>query len=519
MNTSSGNQSHGTGRSKSTFMNDSTGRGHHIPQKPYEVDTMMIKIICNFGGVFLPRPSDGELRYVGGERHLVQINRGMSLFELTSKTTKFMRQAHSIKYHLPGEQLNMLISITSDEDLRNMIEECIVLERNKERLTLYLFSDDDRAHFDVARASKAEKEAQFIGLINGLTRPSEASGVKNLGSSSTNDLDKVILPSHSTIVEPPRTSSGQPEKTLPTPTFLTRMTRKEYKVQNSEGDNSITSSGRRMNNVHFVSPVPSKWEPRSGNALSRQQPGLQRTTTIMIGKEDQAREAQEKESPRKEMLIPLDNSNVNASSSNSNSNSLMTCTSRSAFEMSTPLAKDHQTRSDDNNLKPRRHSIQEEGMPHSAVDRLSKDSDLQLQNNKMEMPEQREESGTPVQFNDDAHLSANVQNLKKSVATNSREKQQPAVSFMYSNTAEMKPNILVRVASERIRERSSSPRPDEQTSKMIKSRSVGADSDSLQIKSPSPEAEDNTTPSISELEVHPCIMFDMLICRKHYFYA
>ena len=53
------------------------------------------KFFCSYGGTFLPRPSDSELRYVGGERHLVQINRDMSWSELTCKTTKLIRQAGS----------------------------------------------------------------------------------------------------------------------------------------------------------------------------------------------------------------------------------------------------------------------------------------------------------------------------------------------------------------------------------------------------------------------------------------
>ncbi|TVU40224.1 hypothetical protein EJB05_13677 [Eragrostis curvula] len=494
---------------------------------------MRIKFICNFGGVFLPRPSDGELRYVGGERHLVQINRDMSWYELTCKTTTFIRRHHTIKYHLPGEQLNMLISITSDDDLRNMIEECIALEQNKERLTMYLFSDDDdqhRVHFVVARASNAEKEAKFIALINGLISPSKALGVQNLGSTSTNDLQQALFPSHSMSAGPPKISSVQPEKTLPTPSFLTRMARKEYRAQISDGDDLITSD-KNMAGVQFGSSVTSesmhaaKRETPIANDVSRQQ-GLQRTTTIMIEMGHQARGA--KGLPRKEMLMPLDNSSADASSLNSNNSSLTPRTKRSTYEIPASLLKDsqktidQQTRSKDK-LKPRRHSTQEEGVSHSAVDPLRKKSNLQLQINKMEMQEPSHESGT-VQCHDDVYLSANVHIPEKSVAKNNREKQQPALpitcthtkndtyskptsnggdkvlSCPFTPTMEPKPNILVRASSERRLERSNSPRPDEQSSKIIKSRSVGAGGNSLQIGSSSPEVEDNAASLISEVE-------------------
>ena len=39
-------------------------------------------------------------------------------------------------------------------------------------------------------SSDAEKEAHFIALVNGLTRPTPASRMQSLGSNSTNDLDE-----------------------------------------------------------------------------------------------------------------------------------------------------------------------------------------------------------------------------------------------------------------------------------------------------------------------------------------
>jgi hypothetical protein len=37
-----------------------------------------IKFMCSFGGKILPRPSDGALRYVGGETRLISITKGFS---------------------------------------------------------------------------------------------------------------------------------------------------------------------------------------------------------------------------------------------------------------------------------------------------------------------------------------------------------------------------------------------------------------------------------------------------------
>jgi hypothetical protein len=549
------------------FSDTSSSPGSHkrFPPNPYQVQPRKIKFICNFGGTFLPRPSDGELRYVGGERHLVQINRDMSWNELTCKTTKLIRRDHIIKYHLPGEQLNMLISITSDDDLHNMIDECIVLQANRERLTMYLFSakdDEHNVHFLVARSSDAEKEAQFIALINGLTRPTVASRMQSLGSTSTNDLDQVMigikedrLPAameeedslyikakspQRVVVEPPKTSSALLEKTLPTPNFLTRMAKKD-KAQNSEGN--LITSGRKISGVHFSPSVPSESihaAQRGGGsdqAVSRHQPELQRTTTTIIEKGHQVPGAQEKRPPRKEILIPLENSNANQLSSNSNNNSPTPHTSRAAYEMPASLSRGpdktaNQQTGSNNNKKPGRHNSQEV-ISHLAQEPPMKNNNYQLQN-KMEMPAHGSESATPMQCHDDMGISSNQHTLEKSVATNSRTKQQPAVPIASGNTlkkghpsklssnseetilsssftssdktTELKPHTLMRPSSERQQERSSSPRPDE-SSKMIKSRSVGADRNSPQIIIPSQEVKDNTVPLISELEVPHCILF------------
>ncbi|CAL5034266.1 unnamed protein product [Urochloa decumbens] len=513
----------------------SSGSQNWYPPNPYQVQSRKIKFICNFGGTFLPRPSDGELRYVGGERHLLQINRDMSWHELTCKTTKLIRRDHIIKYHLPGEQLNMLISITSDDDLRNMIDECIVLEANRERLTMYLFSakgDEHNVHFLVARSSDAEKEAQFIALINGLTRTTVASRMQSLGSTATNDPDQVTVgikddrlpagtkeenslymegkPSQRIVAEPPKASSVPLEKTLPTPNFLTRMAKKD-KVKNRESD--LITSGRKITGVHFSPSVPSesvhaaKRGAGSDQAVSRHQPELQRTTTIIIETGLQATGAQEKGSPRKELLI----------SSNSNTN-------RTTYEVPASVSRapkktaNQQTSSDNNKMKPGVHNSQEEGMSHSAQEPQTTNKNYQLQN-KMEMPRY-----------DDMGISSNQHTLEKSVATNSGMKQQPEVPITSSNTSkkdhpsnvscnseetilstsftssdkttDLKQHTLVRASSARQQELPSSPRPDEQASRMIKSRSVGADRNSPQIVVPSQEVKDNTVPLNSEIEEH-----------------
>ncbi|KAL0336091.1 UNVERIFIED_CONTAM: hypothetical protein Sradi_4821000 [Sesamum radiatum] len=73
---------------------------HNLTPKP-------IKFLCSYGGRILPRYPDGKLRYHGGETRMGEMC-GSSV---------------SLRCQLPTEDLDALVSITSDEDLANLIEE------------------------------------------------------------------------------------------------------------------------------------------------------------------------------------------------------------------------------------------------------------------------------------------------------------------------------------------------------------------------------------------------------------
>ncbi|KAL0699491.1 hypothetical protein Bca4012_055613 [Brassica carinata] len=88
-----------------------------------------VKFLCSFGGKIMPRSSDEKLKYVGGETHIVSIRKNLSWEELKKKTSAICQQLHSIKYQLPGDELDSLISVSTDEDLQNMMEEYNGLER------------------------------------------------------------------------------------------------------------------------------------------------------------------------------------------------------------------------------------------------------------------------------------------------------------------------------------------------------------------------------------------------------
>ncbi|KAH7427341.1 hypothetical protein KP509_10G040200 [Ceratopteris richardii] len=82
-----------------------------------------VKLMCSYGGRILPRPQDNQLRYVGGESRIAVVSRNITFSELVTKLSRMFKSSVIIKYQLPYEDLDALISVTSDEDLENMMEE------------------------------------------------------------------------------------------------------------------------------------------------------------------------------------------------------------------------------------------------------------------------------------------------------------------------------------------------------------------------------------------------------------
>ncbi|XP_040988818.1 uncharacterized protein LOC121236457 [Juglans microcarpa x Juglans regia] len=82
-----------------------------------------IKFLCSYGGKILPRSTDGNLRYVGGLTRVLSVHRSISHAELMVKVGEFCGYSVTLRCQLPSGDLETLVSITSDEDLANIIEE------------------------------------------------------------------------------------------------------------------------------------------------------------------------------------------------------------------------------------------------------------------------------------------------------------------------------------------------------------------------------------------------------------
>ncbi|CAL1387401.1 unnamed protein product [Linum trigynum] len=84
-----------------------------------------LRLMCSYGGRIVPRPHDKSFCYVGGDTRIVVVDCQASLSDLSAKlsTTLLNGRAFTLKYLLPCENLDSLISLTTDEDLDNMIDE------------------------------------------------------------------------------------------------------------------------------------------------------------------------------------------------------------------------------------------------------------------------------------------------------------------------------------------------------------------------------------------------------------
>lgn len=172
--------------------NDSGQRRHSlVSSRASDSSLNRAKFLCSFGGKIIPRPRDQKLRYVGGETRIIRISKTISFQELMHKMKEMFPEARTIKYQLPGEDLDALVSVSSDEDLQNMMEECIVFGNGgseKPRMFLFSSSDVEEAQF-VMEHAEGDSEVQYVVAVNGMDLSSRKSSVGT--SAPVNNLDEL----------------------------------------------------------------------------------------------------------------------------------------------------------------------------------------------------------------------------------------------------------------------------------------------------------------------------------------
>nr|XP_043622457.1 uncharacterized protein LOC122594040 [Erigeron canadensis] len=155
------------------------------------------KFICSSGGKILPRPCDGKLRYVGGQTRLVSIQKSFSWLELVKRTNEYCNESYILKYQLPGEDFDSLISVSSDEDLHNMIEEYngLGIIDGSQRLRIYLIPliESETTCAIEANADQLQiPDYQYIVAVNGIV---DHNLTKNNDSRCLTNETNLLIPS------------------------------------------------------------------------------------------------------------------------------------------------------------------------------------------------------------------------------------------------------------------------------------------------------------------------------------
>ncbi|XP_035818350.1 serine/threonine-protein kinase ste20 isoform X4 [Zea mays] len=163
-----------------------------------------VKLMCSYGGRIAPRPGDGALRYVGGQTRLISAPRAASFADLLRKVEAVDEASASsgggvvLRYQLPGDDLDSLISVSGPEDYDNMMEEYEKLAAaapdGSAKLRVFLFPASGADAGPHLAAVVDESGQRYIDAINCVSTEAIATatamrrkdGVASAGSSAHN---------------------------------------------------------------------------------------------------------------------------------------------------------------------------------------------------------------------------------------------------------------------------------------------------------------------------------------------
>lgn len=131
-----------------------------------------VKFMCSSAGKILPRPSDMKLRYVGGETRMVSVPRYIQYVAFHEKMVELYGPDIVLRYQLPEEDLDALVSVSSDEDLENMMEECDRLNAGEgsSKLRVFVFPASEFDVHDLGNmADFKSSERKFVDAVNALS--------------------------------------------------------------------------------------------------------------------------------------------------------------------------------------------------------------------------------------------------------------------------------------------------------------------------------------------------------------
>ncbi|KAL6573741.1 hypothetical protein OROHE_002200 [Orobanche hederae] len=163
-----------------------------------------LRLMCSYGGHIVPRPHDKTLCYIGGDTRMIVIDRQTSLSDLRHRLSKTLlhKQSFTLKYQLPNEDLDSLITVTTDEDLENMVEEYDRLNHSAAggggglkhgRLRLFLFpkTSSDNIEQLLVETASTKSEDWFFSALNGKASTLSA-GASDRGFSESSSVNCLL---------------------------------------------------------------------------------------------------------------------------------------------------------------------------------------------------------------------------------------------------------------------------------------------------------------------------------------
>ncbi|KAK9700222.1 hypothetical protein RND81_08G224500 [Saponaria officinalis] len=202
-----------------------------------------LRLMCSYGGHIVPRPHDKSLIYAGGDTRLVSVHRSTasSTAALSAHLSASLHLPHhhnhhhlSIKYQLPDHDLDSLISVSTDEDLANMLDEYdrLSAESPPSRIRFFLFFGGGGGLHDLKTegwfidtlrsAGVEEREREREDSSIGSSSSSSFSGaVRVCGSGGGGGDDGVVVGSHFQNVKVvlPSVDSLGSDTSIPSPNF------------------------------------------------------------------------------------------------------------------------------------------------------------------------------------------------------------------------------------------------------------------------------------------------------------
>ncbi|KAE9613868.1 hypothetical protein Lal_00015968 [Lupinus albus] len=167
------------------IVNNQTWPDNHDPLP--NVPNAKLRLMCSYAGHIMPRPHDKSLSYVGGETRIVAVDRHTSLKDLCLRLSHSLLhgRAFTLKYQLPNEELDNLITVTTDEDLGNMVEEHDRLASSRLRVFLF-FNKPDTTVSMCSLMEDVKSDTLFVDALNNC-------GILQRGVSDSAAVDQCLV--------------------------------------------------------------------------------------------------------------------------------------------------------------------------------------------------------------------------------------------------------------------------------------------------------------------------------------